>query len=150
MALLSLGLRERVFGIQALNFPFGLHEPNAERPQTAEAGDEDDQTEGVNVDVVEPAGVRGVDGPTRQQHDAHGDERQQREHGPVGSRKATVVPRARNGLSLRAHVGTEQGEEGCRKAERHVTHKHRGADACLLYTSPSPRDRTRSRMPSSA
>ena len=24
------------------------------------------------------------------------------------------------------------------------------ADACLLYTSPSPRDRTRSRMPSSA
>ena len=25
--------------------------------------------------------------------------------------------------------------------------KHRG---CLLYTSPSPRDRTRSRMPSSA
>ena len=26
---------------------------------------------------------------------------------------------------------------------------HRG-DSCLLYTSPSPRDRTRSRMPSSA
>ena len=25
-----------------------------------------------------------------------------------------------------------------------------GASACLLYTSPSPRDRTRSRMPSSA
>ena len=25
-----------------------------------------------------------------------------------------------------------------------------GYDACLLYTSPSPRDRTRSRMPSSA
>ena len=25
-----------------------------------------------------------------------------------------------------------------------------GADHCLLYTSPSPRDRTRSRMPSSA
>ena len=24
------------------------------------------------------------------------------------------------------------------------------ADTCLLYTSPSPRDRTRSRMPSSA
>ena len=30
-------------------------------------------------------------------------------------------------------------------------HDHRGAlVACLLYTSPSPRDRTRSRMPSSA
>ena len=27
---------------------------------------------------------------------------------------------------------------------------HSRADACLLYTSPSPRDRTRSRMPSSA
>ena len=26
----------------------------------------------------------------------------------------------------------------------------RGANVCLLYTSPSPRDRTRSRMPSSA
>ena len=25
-----------------------------------------------------------------------------------------------------------------------------GSDSCLLYTSPSPRDRTRSRMPSSA
>ena len=25
-----------------------------------------------------------------------------------------------------------------------------GVDSCLLYTSPSPRDRTRSRMPSSA
>ena len=25
-----------------------------------------------------------------------------------------------------------------------------GSDPCLLYTSPSPRDRTRSRMPSSA
>ena len=25
-----------------------------------------------------------------------------------------------------------------------------GFNACLLYTSPSPRDRTRSRMPSSA
>ena len=27
---------------------------------------------------------------------------------------------------------------------------HKVAEACLLYTSPSPRDRTRSRMPSSA
>ena len=35
-----------------------------------------------------------------------------------------------------------------------LTHLHvvdlDGARACLLYTSPSPRDRTRSRMPSSA
>ena len=42
---------------------------------------------------------------------------------------------------------------------RHHHHHHRGGwnvppaaatMACLLYTSPSPRDRTRSRMPSSA
>ena len=29
-------------------------------------------------------------------------------------------------------------------------HRTPASDACLLYTSPSPRDRTRSRMPSSA
>ena len=28
--------------------------------------------------------------------------------------------------------------------------RQRSSNACLLYTSPSPRDRTRSRMPSSA
>ena len=31
-----------------------------------------------------------------------------------------------------------------------VKARYRKAQACLLYTSPSPRDRTRSRMPSSA
>ena len=31
-----------------------------------------------------------------------------------------------------------------------VTGKIEEANFCLLYTSPSPRDRTRSRMPSSA
>ena len=37
-------------------------------------------------------------------------------------------------------------------AERHELRDHRAAadKPCLLYTSPSPRDRTRSRMPSSA
>ena len=34
---------------------------------------------------------------------------------------------------------------GIRKREREIA-----AKICLLYTSPSPRDRTRSRMPSSA
>src|SRR5665811_2551313 len=32
---------------------------------------------------------------------------------------------------------------------RHGRCPGRGSDPCLLYTSPSPRDRTRSRMPSS-
>ena len=31
-----------------------------------------------------------------------------------------------------------------------VSNKDIGFNSCLLYTSPSPRDRTRSRMPSSA
>ena len=33
---------------------------------------------------------------------------------------------------------------------RETTYEKYGKDICLLYTSPSPRDRTRSRMPSSA
>ena len=35
-----------------------------------------------------------------------------------------------------------------REDRRHI--KDRDIRSCLLYTSPSPRDRTRSRMPSSA
>ena len=34
--------------------------------------------------------------------------------------------------------------------ERHLRDLLRQGTDCLLYTSPSPRDRTRSRMPSSA
>src|SRR5665811_2556338 len=37
----------------------------------------------------------------------------------------------------------------CRRRVQQAIHGHRGRN-CLLYTSPSPRDRTRSRMPSSA
>ena len=37
------------------------------------------------------------------------------------------------------------------KAEARASkNKEQGESDCLLYTSPSPRDRTRSRMPSSA
>ena len=39
---------------------------------------------------------------------------------------------------------------GIDKAEISDIDKRRILKACLLYTSPSPRDRTRSRMPSSA
>ena len=39
-------------------------------------------------------------------------------------------------------IESSQREDGSRKTTRY--------DICLLYTSPSPRDRTRSRMPSSA
>ena len=36
------------------------------------------------------------------------------------------------------------------QAEHHARYLPKLASGCLLYTSPSPRDRTRSRMPSSA
>ena len=44
-----------------------------------------------------------------------------------------------------------QGDLDLRKpgSSRHTTQR-RESDACLLYTSPSPRDATLSRMPSSA
>ena len=41
------------------------------------------------------------------------------------------------------------GVDGDYSASSYGTTSHT-PDACLLYTSPSPRDRTRSRMPSSA
>ena len=49
----------------------------------------------------------------------------------------------------------EQGIEACTMFSTAVSMEHKIEDpealyACLLYTSPSPRDRTRSRMPSSA
>ena len=45
--------------------------------------------------------------------------------------------------------------ENERRLKEYAMHKHKKFPAarvhsCLLYTSPSPRDRTRSRMPSSA
>ena len=42
-------------------------------------------------------------------------------------------------------------DEAIEAATARILHEVRTeGDACLLYTSPSPRDRTRSRMPSSA
>ena len=38
----------------------------------------------------------------------------------------------------------------CKAAAKRKFKVYPSAYACLLYTSPSPRDRTRSRMPSSA
>ena len=58
-----------------------------------------------------------------------------------------------------AYEGTDEGQEGRLQARVVVNEdeveliRDRGDSytyTCLLYTSPSPRDRTRSRMPSSA
>ena len=42
------------------------------------------------------------------------------------------------------------GEEAARRRLPVILEALERAERCLLYTSPSPRDRTRSRMPSSA
>ena len=45
----------------------------------------------------------------------------------------------------------EHAEKSCLMADAAgLLHFDGGSYSCLLYTSPSPRDRTRSRMPSSA
>ena len=43
-----------------------------------------------------------------------------------------------------------EAEVSAELSERFVRQEEIEPEACLLYTSPSPRDRTRSRMPSSA
>ena len=50
-------------------------------------------------------------------------------------------------------VHTEEDGTAILYIDRHLVHEVTSPQAfegCLLYTSPSPRDRTRSRMPSSA
>ena len=44
----------------------------------------------------------------------------------------------------------EEKERGITISTAHVEYETAKRHYCLLYTSPSPRDRTRSRMPSSA
>ena len=46
-------------------------------------------------------------------------------------------------LAMKYHPDRNQGDSAAEQKFKDVSH-------CLLYTSPSPRDRTRSRMPSSA
>eukprot|EP00656_Telonema_subtile_P050925 TRINITY_DN6723_c0_g1_i1.p2 TRINITY_DN6723_c0_g1~~TRINITY_DN6723_c0_g1_i1.p2 ORF type:complete len:122 (-),score=14.64 TRINITY_DN6723_c0_g1_i1:43-408(-) len=69
---------------------------------------------------------------------------------PLGLHQSTKGPRARD----REHWIPEQ--EVIQKLQHDRSSRKGGDfllgpyDSCLLYTSPSPRDRTRSRMPSSA
>eukprot|EP00657_Telonema_sp_P-1_P011273 TRINITY_DN624_c0_g1_i7.p1 TRINITY_DN624_c0_g1~~TRINITY_DN624_c0_g1_i7.p1 ORF type:complete len:105 (+),score=46.03 TRINITY_DN624_c0_g1_i7:79-393(+) len=50
---------------------------------------------------------------------------------------------------LLGHAGPDPQAPGRHHNPRWLYRRH-GPQPCLLYTSPSPRDRTRSRMPSSA
>ena len=45
---------------------------------------------------------------------------------------------------------TSENESLIKQVFKEINENGERYDVCLLYTSPSPRDRTRSRMPSSA
>ena len=68
----------------------------------------------------------------------------------LGLRAAVVEEKYWGGVCL--NVGCIPSKALLKNAElAHVlTHEKTKFGICLLYTSPSPRDRTRSRMPSSA
>ena len=68
------------------------------------------------------------------------------EGGAIGR---SIVP---SGASTGAHEAHELRDGGNRYLGKGVLQavNHIEENICLLYTSPSPRDRTRSRMPSSA
>ena len=80
--------------------------------------------------------------------------------GAIGETRERILDAGARMLRTRSYFGFSFNdialEVGVRKAS---LHHHFGSKealalellgACLLYTSPSPRDRTRSRMPSSA
>src|SRR5674476_499984 len=70
---------------------------------------------------------------------------------PTASKQATSSPasttsaNARVTTCLTQHLTLTQGPVGAAAGSTYVTYY-----LCLLYTSPSPRDRQKSRMPSSA
>ena len=72
----------------------------------------------------------------------------------VEALKAFETAKARVDDAMRMEAATDEDETEVTKSRRHRTCGRTVAltrkSACLLYTSPSPRDRTRSRMPSSA
>ena len=61
---------------------------------------------------------------------------------------------AGKGLYANIHAKRKRGgkmrKKGAKGAPTAANFKRAKQTPCLLYTSPSPRDRTRSRMPSSA
>ena len=59
--------------------------------------------------------------------------------------------------TIESYIGKVGGKEGVKLEQQYLIGEnglelmsHHPLEDCLLYTSPSPRDRTRSRMPSSA
>ena len=66
------------------------------------------------------------------------------EFGTIKAVRVTAQPGWTWSECIKPHVGGESCQAG------HLGACIQGSMSCLLYTSPSPRDRTRSRMPSSA
>ena len=65
--------------------------------------------------------------------------------------KRGVVSRAKHNKVLKSVKGQRGRRKNTIRIARQAMEKAmQYAYSCLLYTSPSPRDRTRSRMPSSA
>src|SRR5664280_3169926 len=73
-----------------------------------------------------------------------------REPGKLDSMEAALFgeTETKHGLPTFQIDSAYQGQEGLELIERSLVENR--PYTCLLYTSPSPRDRTRSRMPSSA
>ena len=70
-----------------------------------------------------------------------------------GKNKPTWTPFLDTGdhvIVINAEKAVLTGKKGVQKMYRRTTTQPGSMKDCLLYTSPSPRDRTRSRMPSSA
>ena len=65
----------------------------------------------------------------------------------LGDRKSSDIFNTRTGESKDSKSIDETDKS---RIENSFNNGDHIADFCLLYTSPSPRDRTRSRMPSSA
>ena len=77
--------------------------------------------------------------------------------GPVGSGKTTLLEMLCKEMSKDYDIVAITNDIYTKEDQRLLTisgalpaERIMGVETCLLYTSPSPRDRTRSRMPSSA
>ena len=100
---------------------------------------------GVAREPVEPP-------PAVERHDrALGAARRRLAARPVGYRRHRLVEAVRLGERQPRAVGEDEALAAGIVAGQRSDAVHAGrVGRCLLYTSPSPRDRTRSRMPSSA
>ena len=81
------------------------------------------------------------------------DEKQARAVALAHARKAQQEKSKREAAEREEREKREAGERAKLEVERErirAEDEHRAKEACLLYTSPSPRDRQKSRMPSSA